>query len=429
MMGVRTFKGTEGEHMDLRELFERQSEWLTPSEEAIDWRINQFLAMAPEDHKGFIAATKDFSIGMRELRRDYALPLWIRLNQSTSVTSARRPGHLLDLVMNTKGEDPIAVRQRLEALRKFDVCLALAEIERRDPNIQVYDDIRRFIMLLEEKMFVGSENIVVHSYHNPLTQFAVEETRVGEDNALSDREVLERGLFVRRHELPMRYLSDGSYALLLDRAKDPFFTWLKMYRQLHDSKRSADHRFDDVRDRRGLKLVFSNIDRLHRFVFDFMIEINLHGGKVRIRNSNLQRNGRKNFNNGNSSKNYRALDCEVEIWNCLFEVTCQLSLDFYSSELALTDLNHELYRQGQALEYFFPMLWPSEIVGINWLDPIIQESLRDWKSGNIWWSRGWRDPLSPKYSEPFFSVFSGITTSEFVAQRGNELFVQSTVAD
>lgn len=403
MRGAWTLQGIEGGGVDLRELFGSRNEWLNVTSHAIAWRRNILGRMSEEEKEKFLVATLVFHHGMKDIRKDYADPIKGDMDQSSKVTSRRRPGALLDLAKETTGTDDVSRKKRFEALRKFDITLMLAEIERRDPWLSVTDDIATLLSLLEEELFVGSKQIVVWSYHALKNNRHVEEIRIGRERRLDSLTLSDphNPLSERMHEPNVTQLRNGSFFYLIDRGKGTFRTWLKMLRQITNPKRQQ--RFDQVMDRRGIKQIYSRSDRLYDAVAVHQQVIEEVGGSFTIRHDNVTRDGPKDAENSESDSNYRALDAEVELAGTILEMVFQTFTDYYSSELAIDDVNHDLYALRQALRHFFPVLWPQEIYGLDWKDPNMRNALRTWKSGNIGWGSDRRDPRSPHDSGSSFS--------------------------
>ena len=358
--------------------------------------------MSDREKDSFILAARLFYFGMKELRDEYALPLRKDMSQASKVTSRSRPGDLLDLVVATTGTDALSHRRRFETLRKFDVTLMLAEIERRDPQLSVDDDIHAMLDLMEGKLFIGSKQIVVWSYHAMLNKMHVEHIRVGYECRLDTLTMSDpqNPLIERMHDLPHTQLANGSYCFLDERGKGTFRTWLKMLRQLSDPKKQD--RFDVILDRRGIKQVFSDSEHLYEAVELNRSMIEGDGGSFIVRHDNVTRDGVKDSNNGESDSKYFALDAEVEVAGTIFELVFQTFADFYSSELAVDDVSHGLYTQRQAFKDFFKVLWPQRIYKTDWSDPNLFRALRSWKSGNVRFGNGWRDPRSPTESGSSF---------------------------
>lgn len=345
----------------MREIAKVRQDWTGVLDEEAVRRRQEVLRSHDQDYRHLLSnmleKVRDERVRLINL---YAHSLVDKLGIESSVGTTLNPARLLELAL-TEGEDLIHKRVRFEAVSFFDLARMLAWIERRpaESRFVVGEDMGNVIALLKEGLFQEkTKQIEVWTYHDPEDNYRVRE--IGIDHRLHHDSDL-----VREHPMVCRMLQDGRLVCFDHRPKGLFETALKMIKQ----QASSIRRWDQVRDRRGFKLIVPDVQQGKALIDDLQVLFRKAGGTFCRGHSNMTGNGKRmDKHNKQSSKFFRAAKCEVIWHDRVYEILVVTFQDYFSSQFALDGENHELYRLKQMLDVYFPLLWPADIYGIDWSD-------------------------------------------------------------
>ena len=280
--------------------------------------------------------------------------------------------HLADVY----GEEGLPRRQRFEALQFFDLARMLLWIEERDSVQQVGRDMDAIIDLFIHELTDGTLHLLtIWTYHDAHSEYRVSDVGIGERLHAHSR-------YERMHPLPVRPLKQGGIVSLHHRPKDPFETWLKVYKQSLDATRLSPF---DVRDRRGLKLVAQGTQDVRALVEQVRELVVRERETIQVVHDNLEEDRRMDTDNHHSGLDFKAVKCEFT-WNGrTVELLIVRLIDYFNSILSLSSANHELYRIEQLLDVYFPFLFPSEIYGVHWGDASVRTLVRSRLIDKLGW--------------------------------------------
>lgn len=360
-------------------LQERQKDWLDIHPEAIR-RRELFLRHAlSREQSHYTRAVQTIRHGRARLIQGYADIFTDRLELDSSVARTSKLERLLELAVRPGGNGKPDQQRWFEAISRFDQAVAIAQIEMQDSYEALDRDMSDLLDFLSVNFFRGGfEEVEIYCYHDKKSGYVVREEDVGVGHHLS-RPGLER----RKSELNCRRTVLDHLAYIRDRIKDPYETWLKTQRQIHDPKIVNPY---VVNDRCGLTFIVESVDHLTEVALK-LVELLLQDGAEEIEKleTNHGTRGSVDTNNKLSSIHYKAAKTLIKWRGRVFEFQFMTYHDYYTSRRSLTDANHELYRLRQTLNYFLPLLAPVEIYGIDWTNPSIRGTLRRWKIAQLGW--------------------------------------------
>lgn len=312
----------------------------------------------------------------RTLVQNYADIFSGVLKMESNVACAFQLSDLMEL-MCSEGKKPLDGRRRFEAVSIFDQAAFVAAIESDDSLDNIGRDLKEMLGLLQENWFVGSRDITVWTRHDPKDYYRVK----GQPQI--DEPMKGNLTNVRRREMTCRVLKGGDVAHLDHRLKDAATAMLKILRQQQNPDKSQPFQ---VRDRCGFKFSLPTVDQAYRACASLRRLLEKHGAVLTEVQGNLNGNGqRKDANNPQSSPYYKALSFNAVWHDRSFEFQIVTFKDLFSSEHALNDENHELYKLRQFLTFIFPLFFPPAHYGIEWSDRKVRKRLFRSKTRQLGW--------------------------------------------
>lgn len=312
----------------------------------------------------------------RTLVQNYADVFSGVLKLESNVACVFQLEDLLEL-MRSDGKKPLDARRRFEAISLFDQAGFVAAIESDDSLDNIGRDLKEMLGLLQEYLFVGSREITVWSRHDPKDSYRVKgQPQIDEPM---------RGNFtnVRRREMTCRLLKGGDIAHLDHRLKDAAAAMLKIMRQRQHPDKENPYQ---VRDRCGLKFSLPSVELADKTCGALRRLLERHNAVLSPVQGNLNGNGQcKDTNNPQSSPYYKALSFNAVWRGRSFEFQIVTFKDLFSSEHALNDENHDLYKLRQYLTHIFPLFFPLPHYGINWLSRPVRQRLFRSKTRQLGW--------------------------------------------
>lgn len=358
-----------------------ENDWLKIRQGALEERRAFLEGVLCDDWARLTQAIQWVRYGHEWLVINWAFGLADQLDPESSVATTPHLDRLLRLAAKvTLGENLPPLHRWFDAVSTFDQAVALAKIEQEDPLEGVGRDMDRLIDFLGDRLFTGDfETVEFYVYHDPEHDFTVAEGDIGIGRHLSHRAV---GRTRRKARLTCRRVRENGLVYLHHRLKNQFRTYLKIHRQRLLARESPTL----VRDRCGLMFVLETVEDALAFA-ERVREVLVEDGAVVTEtpkpNFHVDRPG--DPDNKESSKAYKvAKTClrwrgrEVELQFCTFA-------NHFSARLAVSDVNHELYKLGQAFKHFFPWLWPQEVYGINWSNGHVRTQMHAWKVAQLGW--------------------------------------------
>jgi len=357
-----------------------QSDWDKPSQEAIDKRLTYFDRAPSLLRVQFVTMIHSVRTGHDRLVNNYACGLTDQLEHDSSVASTPHLDRLLEIAQRRFRSPYVDDQVWYEAISMFDQAVALSRIEHDTPMERVGMTMARLVDLMGEELFdPGYECVDFYTYHDPERDYMVARSHVG-----INRELNLPSLRRRMFQQKCRKIKGGGIAILHHRLKKPFGTWLKTQRQLQEGL--VKNPFE-VADRCGLMLVLPTIEEVLAFANNSLSFLCERGAVITEPLShNFDLETALDSKNPESSKDYKLAKARI-FWNEQ-EVELQFLTfaDYFSSQKALSDVNHELYKLNQAIRYFFPLIWPTSRFNVDWQNPKVRRILRAWKVAQLGWA-------------------------------------------
>ncbi len=362
-----------------KELAEWQEDWLDMNPNAISKRRRFLLDASSREQIEFALAVRTITHGRRRLISGCADLFFDQIELDSSIATTINPNRMLMIAQKAIRGKSIDLQRWFEAISRFDQSVAVAKIEIGDSQEELDRDMNRLLDFLNEGFFEDEyEKVGIFCYHDPENGFAVKVEDVGIGHHLS-----RPGLMRRKSNLTCRQTRQSELAYIRHRTKDPFDTWLKMQRQIHNS--GIDNPYG-VHDRCGLKLVVSSDKDLYIVALRLMMLLIEDGGdEIEPLECNYGINKSADDQNKQSSSAYKLAKASVRWRGRVFELQFLTFHDYFTSKRSLLESNHDLYRTRQALDYFLPLLWPKDVYGIDWSNPGIRSSLYKWKKSQLGW--------------------------------------------
>lgn len=368
--------------VEWQRLQDRQGDWLCIHPEAIGSRRKFLDRSLSRELSYYTRAVQTLRHGRERLVRGFADVYFDQLELDSSVATTSNLGRLLDLSMRPgKNFEPDPQRW-FESLSRFDQAVSIAQIEMRDSHESLDRDMNDLLDFLSKQLFVdGFEKIEIYCYHDPKIDYRVRAEDIGIGHHLS-----RPGLVRRKTDLTCRKTVLDEVAYIRHRIKDPFETWLKMQRQIGDPEKVDPFA---VNDRCGLTFIVESVENLQDIALK-LVEILLedpkdNGKEIEPLDTNYGSQKAVDTNNHHSSVGYKAAKTLMEWRGRVFEFQFLTFQDYFSIKRSLLDTNHDLYRLRQALDFFLPLLWPKEIYDIDWANPSVRGTLRQWKIAQLGW--------------------------------------------
>lgn len=362
-----------------QELAEWQKDWLVFDPVAVSKRQKILLSSSSREQTEFARAIRTLSHGRTRLISGYADLFFDQIELDSSVATTLNPNRMLSLAqtafVNTKPD----LQRWFEALSRFDQAVAVSKIELVEPQEDLDRDMNKLLDFLTENFFKHeTEKVDIFCYHDSNDGYSVIHEDIGIGHHLS-----RPGLTRRKSNLTCRQTLKGELAYIRHRTKDPFDTWLKTQRQIHNPKISDPYK---IYDRCGLTFIVPSEEDLHTIALNLLMLL-LDDEAVEIEkldcNYGLHQSG--DSNNKHSSSIYKLAKALIEWRGREFEFQFLTFHDYFTSKRSLLESNHDLYRMRQALDFFLPLLWPKEIYDIDWSNPNVRSTLYKWKKSQLGW--------------------------------------------
>ena len=363
------------------ELREWEKDWQTVSPEAIT-RRQHFLQRSLYLERWLLTlAIKIVRSGRKELVNEFAYGFSDQLDMDSSVATTPHLDRLLILADKRTRSKPPELHRWFDALSLFDQTVAVAMLERIDPEESVGRDLDMLIDYLSafifKNGFVTKEFFVYHSGN----EFEVGPQDVGIGRHLSHR---AKGRVRRKTRLSCRRTREDQLVFLLHRIKDPFNMWLKIQRQIQKKELSYPYL---IYDRCGLMFVAQTTEHVLNLAENIRRVLVEDGGDVvEGLNGNMSHMGvAADESNKESSKHYVVMKMLIRWRDRIFEFQFVRFHDYFHSTSSLTDANHKLYKLRQTRQYIFPKLWPETLFNISWENPQVRMLLHRWMTAKIGW--------------------------------------------
>jgi len=359
------------------ELQSWQSDWLDIHPRAIERRRRFIERRSLMEKWRFVTAIQNVRDGHAKLIDDYAYFFADQIEPDSSVATTPDLERLLALAVR-EGSDGRPDPQRwFEALSFFDQAIAIARIEREDPIECLGRDLDILIDFLSDHFFVdGFESIELHSYHSPERKFCV-----GPDDIVFGKSGDRAGMVHRKVRLTCRKTDRHKPVFIRDRIKNPFVTWLKTQRQIVEARVQDPF---DVKDRCGLMYVLPTVGELYDFAEDLAgLLTQNHAEVIEPFHSNHETDTSADARNPSSSSNHKLAKTLIRWNDRLYEFQFMTFYDYVTSIRSISNANHVHYRLRQAARHFFPLLWPTQLYGVDWADAFA--TMLRWKEDQLGW--------------------------------------------
>ncbi len=365
--------------IDLKILKGWEQDWLQLSSTAIDRRRTLWQRMLYRDRDECTRAIRLVRTGRRELVHEFAYGYADQLSPDSSVATTPHLDRLLALA-NKPRRAPEPHRW-FDALCHFDLTLAVAQIEQRDPEEAVGRDLDELIDFLGGHLFAGTfTQTDFYVYHDPANEFLVGPDDVGIGRHLSHR---AEGRTRRKRTLACRKTRDGKLVFLDHRIKDAFNVWLKTHRQILEKKVEDPYA---IHDRCGLTFVVEQQEDLFTLA-QKMMDLLLSDGAIITEplQSNFHMDAAADRLNGDSSAIYKVGKMNVQWRGREFELQFIPFHSYFNAKRSLSEANHALYKLRRCLRIYMPWLWPDDIYGVNWQSPHVITETRGWMTSKLGW--------------------------------------------
>lgn len=367
----------------MQRFFDAQKDWTGTYDKEIIKRRKEFLQRCRPQRQTLLGVMLRYVRDQREeWTKHYLGNLAGRLEPEAMVGITPNLRQLLKLAEH-KGDMPLDIRRRHEAIRFFDEARAVMQLEYNDPIDHVSADLVAMLKLLEARFFeTGSSDVIIWTGHDRDDHYRVKECSMGQS--------LEHdGLFIKSEAVPCRiYLGSRGpvFVALHQRIKKHYKTLLKMVRQWRKAQVGQwreNHDPFTVPDRCGMKLVvpneevaFAAQERIGTIIEDV-------GGIVLKQKNRLTEDS--DCGNEHSSRHFKALSLLILWRKRHFEIQITTFQHHYSSEFATGKENHIIYELLQCFDYYFPWLFPNEIYGVDWTDERLRQDIMAFQLMRLGW--------------------------------------------
>jgi len=304
-------------------------------------RINEFrLGYVKDKRAGYV--------------REMVPSLKKELGLVTEVKVAPDVHTLLHHLRRLSGDDEIARRQRFEAMSIIVFSVLVDRFNVQDSQRNVLRDMSAMTALLDEKLISpGSVSMDLYTAHDPDPE---KHYRVRE--VFLEAPPRRPGLLLRDHPLPLRRSRSGIPFVFDPRDKDLFQSVLKIWKQVKTAK--AKHDPFEVRDRRAFKFVGLTLGETRRLIGEFVEVLEDAGARIVPDGDNLDEPvGAADVENLDSSRNFRVAKIMVS-WNAAwYEFQFTTFEHDVNAEYSIGPENHNLYKLGQAVRTYLPLLFPT----------------------------------------------------------------------
>lgn len=295
-----------------------------------------------------------------------------RLKMSSAISAERDPVELL-CHCGASGTDIISRIRRFEARRQLTFAQIEFELRRNANDPETLDeDLTWFVRALDTSYFLPrrSDQVTVIADLEPANANRVVSFRLVKRNDPDARSIPTKTKAVI--PLDVRFVPSrgtGHDIMVYFDARRKVHAPLKLIR-----KRMRHH--ETLSDICGVKLVFfeeqnelvEGVERLRRTIVRAP-------GSVSGEASNAQRAGILDPTNHHSSSEYRARKYDVRMKNRIFEIQFMYVKDYVNELVATGQENHPLYKLRTFLDLVFPVIFPTELFGLDWRDDALRQEL------------------------------------------------------
>jgi hypothetical protein len=303
------------------------------------------------------------------------------------------PKELLEIANRRDSAAGVDPRRWYEGIMAFDVVMVMTLIERNESTDKLRGDLGEFINLLEEYVFVGPpKDRVVYSYHRRgSANYMVDANGISLDVPLRD---VDPALVPKRSKLGLRPLVAGGEAYVTPRPKGPFWTALKLYRQValaeqgkwDEEKKGHGPYF--VSDRQGIRIVVPSIDLVYDLIARIVDVIQMHGGEVGPLEKNMTGDAAVDPTNTHSSPNFRAAKFDATYKGNRIEIQFMTLWDYMTNKYATDEAGWYMYKLKQMIENYLEFLAPRDLFGYNWTSDMgLRHRLRQQMIDKLGWAR------------------------------------------
>ncbi|MEK7532377.1 MAG: hypothetical protein AAB579_02110 [Patescibacteria group bacterium] len=280
------------------------------------------------------------------------------------------------VLANQRGDTRLDRQRRYEAIRFFDEARAMVELEQQDRIDYIYKDLTAMIKLLVSHLFeLGSDLVTIWTGHDRNDSYRVKDFSIGVPLARD-------GLFIRQNAITCRFYETphGRCVVALHhRIKEHYATLLKMVKQQREGLESPS----TINDRCALKLVVPNEETALAVAKHIQQIIEDAGGIIARRKDTLTQDPDRA--NRHSSRFFKILSLIIVWRKRHFEIQITTFPHYYSSEFAVDEENHTIYRLLQCFDHYFPWIFPTEIYGIDWNDRQLRRDIMAFEIVRMGW--------------------------------------------
>lgn len=369
----------------MQRFFDAQADWTGEYDAAALNRRRRFIGRCGCAWRWtFTSMLREVRYGRQRYVDRYLRPFADSFEHESLVWNTTQAGELIRL-SGKAGDDALDRQRRHEAIRLYDETRALMELENQNPMEPLREKFEGFISFLTNALFEpGGKRIAIHTYHDREDSYRVRSFSFDEPLA---REM--RGSLLERHNKPVPcrlYQSGGAqyFVALRDRIKNNFDTWLKMQKQVCEG-RPHPHQ---IKDRCGLQFIVPTVeiaDELHSRICDLVTAPPRRHKRATIEEVVNNLTADEHVANRHSSRFFRAIRLCIRWDGYAVEIQITTFSHYYSSVLAVSEENHEVYRLLQGFDYYFPFLFPTAIYGIDWANKQLRRQLMAFQIAHLGW--------------------------------------------
>jgi hypothetical protein len=315
------------------------------------------------------------------LHEYFPLRLRKRLEMTTEVGSALHP---VDLILECagSGKDIHSRLRHYEARRQLTFAQIEFELQLSGAGSDALNsDLGWFVDACDEHYFLKqkSDQLTVIADLDPQDEYRVKRFEVCSSRDESSRLLPTRERFVV--PLNVRFIPP------LHKGDPPIPVYFETRTKKHIPLKlikKRQRRHESISDSCGAKFIFFDEDRdLVAGVKRIRRTIARAPGCISGEASNIARAGQIDASNAHSSTEYRARKWDVRIRNRHFELQF-MYLPFYLNEqVSHGSDNHPLYKLSQYLDLLFPVIFPTELYGLDWANMELRQELWNYQLARI----------------------------------------------
>lgn len=312
------------------------------------------------------------------IRNEY-FPITLRphVTMSSEVASEQDPFGLIRLCLR-KGKDLSSRIIRFEARLLLAITQIEFEMRLRNASPERLDEIlARLTRKLDRDYFAPgeSEHLMVIAELDPANNYRVKDFELVSRDSPKARLRSSRTRVVLPMQFRVIYV-DGErilVAVLLRRKMD---VWLKLV-----CKR---YRFyESLTDLLGGKFIYLTREHVKAGVRHMRRTTVRAPGSVSGQASNAMRAGAVDTTNPHSSAEYEATKYDFTFHNERVEIQFMLLAHYIDELVSNGTLNHPFYKLRKYLDKLFPVIFPTELYGLDWRDPELRERFWQYLVGKI----------------------------------------------